>query len=81
MPTPLSYEDMEARRATLSDVLVRALECLAQASMARGEAELATAHAREVVRLEPFRESGYRLLMTVPPCLAPSAKWYRNSQS
>jgi DNA-binding SARP family transcriptional activator len=56
---------VEARRAWLADVLVRALECLSHASMAHGEPELALAHAREVVRVEPFRESGYRLLMTV----------------
>jgi DNA-binding SARP family transcriptional activator len=51
------------RRAALSDMLVRALECLGQATAANGELELALAHAREVVRIEPYRESGYRLLM------------------
>jgi SARP family transcriptional regulator, regulator of embCAB operon len=56
---------IEQRRATLADVLVRSLECLSRASAARGELELALAHAREVVRVEPFRESGYRLLMTL----------------
>jgi DNA-binding SARP family transcriptional activator len=56
---------VEGRRAWLADVLVRALECLSQASTAHGEPELALAHAREVVRIEPFRESGYRLLMSV----------------
>jgi DNA-binding SARP family transcriptional activator len=55
----------ERRRAALSDMLVRALECLSQASAAKGESELALAHAREIVRIEPFRESGYRLLMTL----------------
>jgi SARP family transcriptional regulator, regulator of embCAB operon len=54
---------VEGRRAELADVLVRALDCLSRASAANGEPELALAHAREVVRLEPFRESGYRLLM------------------
>jgi DNA-binding SARP family transcriptional activator len=53
------------RRAGLADLLVRALECLSRASAARGEVELALAHAREVVRLDPFRESGYRHLMTL----------------
>jgi DNA-binding SARP family transcriptional activator len=55
----------ERRRAALLDLLVRALECLSQASAANGEMELAVAHAREVVRIEPFRESGYRLLMSL----------------
>jgi DNA-binding SARP family transcriptional activator len=53
------------RRAALADTLVRALECLSLASVANGELALALAHAREVVRIEPFRESGYRLLMSV----------------
>jgi SARP family transcriptional regulator, regulator of embCAB operon len=53
------------RRVGLAELLVRALECLSRASAARGEVELALAHAREVVRLDPFRESGYRLLMTL----------------
>jgi DNA-binding SARP family transcriptional activator len=56
---------VERRRAELSDMLVRALECLSRASAAWGESELALAHAREVVRIDPFRESGYRLLMTL----------------
>jgi DNA-binding SARP family transcriptional activator len=55
----------EARRRALADQLVRSLECLSRANAAHGEAELALTHAREVVRLEPFRESGYRLLMTL----------------
>jgi DNA-binding SARP family transcriptional activator len=53
----------ERRRGAQADLLVRALECLSQASAANGEPALALAHAREVVRIEPFRESGYRLLM------------------
>jgi DNA-binding SARP family transcriptional activator len=56
---------VQRQRAMLLDMLVRALECLSQASAANGESELAVAHAREVVRIEPFRESGYRLLMTL----------------
>jgi len=55
----------ERRRAALTDLLVRALECLSHASAANGELDLALTHAREVVRLEPFRESGYRLLMSL----------------
>jgi DNA-binding SARP family transcriptional activator len=55
----------ERRRAALADTLVRSLECLSHASAANRELPLALAHAREVVRIEPFRESGYRLLMTL----------------
>ena len=52
-----------SRRAVLADALVRALECRVEALAANNEPELATSHAREVVRLEPYRESGYRRLM------------------
>ena len=55
----------ERRRGDLADRLVRSLECLSHASAANGERALALAHAREVVRIEPFRESGYRLLMSL----------------
>jgi len=53
----------EGRRAVLADALVRALECRVEALAANDEIELAISHAREVVRLEPYRESGYRQLM------------------
>jgi DNA-binding SARP family transcriptional activator len=53
----------EGRRAVLADALVRALECRVEALAANDELELAISHAREVVRLEPYRESGYRRLM------------------
>src|SRR6185503_19826747 len=43
-------------RASLRDVRVRALECLAAAVAANGEHPLAAQFAREVVELEPFRE-------------------------
>jgi len=50
-------------RATLRDVRVRALECLAAIALANGEHPLAAQLAREVVELEPFRETGWRWLM------------------
>jgi DNA-binding SARP family transcriptional activator len=53
----------EDRRTILSDALVRALDTRVEALAANGESELAIVHAREVVRLEPYRESGYRRLM------------------
>jgi DNA-binding SARP family transcriptional activator len=55
----------EERRQGLAAVLVRALDCRVEALLAHSEVELALSHAREAVRLEPFRESGYRRLMRV----------------
>lgn len=55
----------QARRETLAASLVRALDCRVEALLANGEIELALTHVKEAVRLEPFRESGYRRLMRV----------------
>jgi len=54
---------MEERRAVLASSLVRALDCRVEALAANHELEQALTHAREVVRLEPYRESAYRRLM------------------
>jgi DNA-binding SARP family transcriptional activator/ABC-type branched-subunit amino acid transport system substrate-binding protein len=54
---------IEEKRRELSELLVRALECLAEASLAAGEAREAVRHAEELTALEPYRESGYRWLM------------------
>jgi DNA-binding SARP family transcriptional activator len=53
----------EGRRSALASALVRALDCRVEALAANNELELALNHAREVVRIEPYRESGYRRLM------------------
>jgi DNA-binding SARP family transcriptional activator len=53
----------EGRRSSLASALVRALECRVEALAANNELELAIDHAREVVRLDPYHESGYRRLM------------------
>ena len=53
----------EERRAALAAALVRALDSRGEARSANGELELALTHAREAVRMEPYRESGYRRLM------------------
>ena len=50
-------------RSALRDVRVRALECLAAGALANGEHPLAAQLAREVVELEPFRETGWRRLI------------------
>jgi SARP family transcriptional regulator, regulator of embCAB operon len=51
------------KRAELREILVRALECLAEANRIRGDPAAAVRAADELVALEPFREGGYRLLM------------------
>lgn len=53
------------QRAWLEDIHLRALECDATASLGIGGSEVASAEreARRLVRLAPYRESGYRLLM------------------
>jgi DNA-binding SARP family transcriptional activator len=56
-------EWVEGRRAVLASSLVRALDCRVEALAANQELELALMHARDVVRLEPYRESSYRRLM------------------
>jgi YVTN family beta-propeller protein len=56
---------VEEKRRDLRDVLVRALECLRDASFVAGELAEAFRYAEEVTDLEPFRESGHRRLMEV----------------
>lgn len=53
------------QRRWLEDVHLRALECDGVASLGIGGSEVAAAErdARRLVRLAPYRESGYRLLM------------------
>ena len=53
----------EGRRVAFAAALVRALDTRVEALAANGEVELAMTHAREAVRMEPYRESGYRRLM------------------
>jgi len=53
------------RRERLREILVRALDCRVEALIWNGELALAQDQARAAVDLEPFRESGYRLLMQV----------------
>jgi DNA-binding SARP family transcriptional activator len=54
---------IDERRALLASSLIRALDCRVEALAANREPTLAITHAREAVRLEPYRESGYRRLM------------------
>jgi DNA-binding SARP family transcriptional activator len=50
-------------RAALRDIRVRALECLAAVALVNREHPLAARLARDVVDLEPFRETGWQRLM------------------
>ena len=56
---------VEDQRRALEEVEIRALECIAESSLGLGayEHESALRSGRELVRLAPHRESGYRLLM------------------
>jgi peptide/nickel transport system substrate-binding protein len=54
---------VEEKRRDLREVLVRALECLRDASFGAGEFAESVRYAEEVTELEPFRESSYRRLM------------------
>jgi DNA-binding SARP family transcriptional activator/ABC-type branched-subunit amino acid transport system substrate-binding protein len=54
---------VEEKRRDLHEVLVRAVECLRDASFGAADFAEAVRHAEEVIQLEPFRESGYRRLM------------------
>ncbi len=51
------------RRERMADVRVRALECRAAVLLAKGDHVLAARDAREVIELEPYRETAHRLLM------------------
>jgi DNA-binding SARP family transcriptional activator len=51
------------RRAQMNDVRIRALECRGEILIRKGDHALAVHDAETVVELEPFRETGYRLLM------------------
>jgi streptogramin lyase len=54
---------VEERRRDLRDVLVRALECLRDASLSARKYSDSARYAEEVIELEPFRERSYQRLM------------------
>jgi DNA-binding SARP family transcriptional activator/tetratricopeptide (TPR) repeat protein len=56
---------LEDLRRELTELGLRARECIAEASLLRGGPELGTAadRAREIVRVEPLRESAHGVLM------------------
>jgi DNA-binding SARP family transcriptional activator/streptogramin lyase len=68
------------RRAELREILVRALECLAEANRMRGDPAAAVRAADELIVLEPFRESGYRLLMQAQSAAGNDAEALRTNE-
>jgi DNA-binding SARP family transcriptional activator len=56
-------EWLDHLRRRLVDVRLRALECLGEIWLAQGDARLAARDAAEAVGLDPYRESGHRLLI------------------
>jgi len=54
---------IEQQRNHLLALRVRATECLATVSLHNSEPNLAATLAQELIELEPFRETGYQILM------------------
>jgi SARP family transcriptional regulator, regulator of embCAB operon len=54
---------VDGRRARLRSILLRALDCRARVYLWNREPALAVEAAREIVALEPFRETGHQLLI------------------
>lgn len=50
-------------RQALRDIQVRALEATVEAELGRGNPTLAEIESRELLKIDPLHESGYRLLM------------------
>jgi YVTN family beta-propeller protein len=68
---------VDEKRRELSEVLVRALECLADGCLAAGDAREAVRHAEELIALEPYREGGFRRLMHAHAAAGDSAEALR----
>lgn len=54
---------IDEQRRELDELAVRALGCMAEVWLDRGEFELSATCAREVIKRRPFREAAYRRLM------------------
>jgi DNA-binding SARP family transcriptional activator len=65
---------VEIQAGKLREVLVRGLDCLAEVSMRNHEVALALQHAADLVRLEPFLETGYQRLMQAQAILGNRAE-------
>ncbi len=55
---------VEEKRRELTDILHRALSCLTDACLRSGDEAEAAKWAEETIALEPYRDTGYRRLMT-----------------
>ena len=64
----------EGRREKLRGILMRALECRATVYLWNREFSLAVEAAKDVVALEPFRETGHQLLMRAHAAAGNSAE-------
>ena len=56
-------EWLDALRLRLTDIRLRAIECLAEIWIERGDLALAARDATEAIGIDPFRESAHRLLI------------------
>jgi SARP family transcriptional regulator, regulator of embCAB operon len=67
------------RRSQLAEIRLRALETYAAAALGIGETELPAAvrAGRQLVRLDPLRESGYQVLMRALACQGNAAQALR----
>ena len=54
---------LESERRSVNELHLRALELTAEADLQRSQPEDAKTEARQLIRSDPLRESGYRLLM------------------
>ncbi|MGH2967271.1 MAG: AfsR/SARP family transcriptional regulator [Solirubrobacterales bacterium] len=54
---------LDVLRGRLDDVRLRALECLAEIWIERGDPALGARDAAEAIRIDPYRESAHRLLI------------------
>jgi DNA-binding SARP family transcriptional activator len=70
-------EWFEHRRQRLANTLVRALECRAKVYLWNHEHSLAVEAAHEIVALQPFRETGYQLLMQAYAAMGNAAEALR----
>jgi DNA-binding SARP family transcriptional activator len=68
-------------REALESILVRSLACMTDIWVANGESALALKTARESVKLEPFRETGYVRLMGLHRALGDRAEALRVYES
>jgi DNA-binding SARP family transcriptional activator/tRNA A-37 threonylcarbamoyl transferase component Bud32 len=65
---------VESQRERLRSILVRALECRGEVFLWNREMPLAIEAAKEIVALEPFRETAYRLLIRAHAALGNAAE-------